>query len=246
MGTERRNLKGWFHTHKWTLNTGSGRRNSITLIHILESTGKIAKFEDLANLAEIVRCFRSEEANVAQLKDLERRIQEHAQTKLDLEKERRKLKSVLQKIKKREAELAMMDVNQVATLLTENTELKKKANKARQDAGKNKRELQKLQNTLAEETRDIARMRGLLEAGERDVDQKIKKFIASMKKLGIEVKESDLPSPSIRINLEGYNHKLEPILREDQRIPVVHHRRRLQLLDRLIRAERTVQSGAQI
>jgi len=228
---ERSNLKAWFRRHKWTLNTGSGRRNSITLTHKLETTGKITKFEDLSKeyaiLEELVRCFRSEEANMDQLKDLERRIREHAQTKIDLKKERGKLNSVLQRIKRREAELAKMDVNQVRGEHTA---------KRRRETRKNKQELKKLEKIFAKEKMDIARLRGLLEAGERDIDRMREKYITLMKNLGVEVKESDLPSPSARINLEGYNHKLEPQSqhRENPRI----NRRRLQVLDRLLRSVR--------
>merc|ERR1711964_926913 len=94
--------------------------------------------------------------------------------------------------------------NQLATLLTENEQLEAEKKEARADARTNKRNLEKLEKTFAKEKKAMAELELVLEAGKRDIDRVKEKYIALMKNLGVEVKESDLPSPSVRINLEGH------------------------------------------
>lgn len=151
--SERRRLSRWFSRHQWTLDIGSGGRNTTTLTHKIYKT----KFQDLSEehsvFKEFVRRLKSEKFNMdIQIQDLEKLIREHAQTKRDLEERERKLESEhtrkLRQLKNREEEIRKME--NIPAMLAEAKELKEKARKARQELQREKRDLKRLKEDFAD------------------------------------------------------------------------------------------------
>jgi len=170
-----------------------------------------------------------------QIKELEKLIQEHVQTEIDLNEKKRNLEEdharKLRELKRREDKIKEME--NIPAMLKEAKRLKKEAREARQDLKREQRKLKKLTEEFEAKEKDMNEKRRLLVKGQEDIDRIKKQYLALLEELNLKVNESDLPSPSV---VESSILQLQRELSESTAART-HKRRRLQVLERLIRAQ---------